>query len=86
MNPLVQMLTESDNKTHDVFKYLALLTIVIALGLEIFVTVWRNQPFDIQQFGIGVGVLFTGMGAALMMKPENKAPLTTTPPAIGQVP
>lgn len=73
MNPLVLMFTETDNRTHDVFKYLALMTVVIAHGLQVYVVVWKGQPFDMQQFGIGIGALFAGVGAALMMKPESKA-------------
>lgn len=76
------MFTETDNKTHDVFKYLALMTVVIAHGLQVYVVVWKGQPFDMQQFGIGIGALFAGVGAALMMKPEAKAPLNTPAPNV----
>lgn len=85
MNPLLSMLTETDNRTHDIFKYLALTTIMIAHGLQVYVVVWKGQPFDMQAFGIGVGVLFTGMGAALMMKPEAKAG-ADAPTGVGQIP
>jgi ATP-dependent protease HslVU (ClpYQ) peptidase subunit len=90
MNPLVMMFTESDNRTHDIFRYLALATILTAIGLQIFVVVMKGQTFDVQQFGIGSGALFAGMGAALMMKPNNTntttAPASGQPTGVGQIP
>lgn len=66
-----QLLTESDNRTHDVYRYLAVAAIAIGLGLNIY-TVIRGEPFDIQGFGIGVGSLFTGVGIALSLKKESQ--------------
>ncbi len=68
--PLMQMFTEADNFTQDLYRYLSCLAIVVALSLQVYVVVWKGQPFDMQQFGIGVGVLFVGMGAALRLKAE----------------
>lgn len=85
MNPLVTMFTESDNRTHDIFRYLSLLAIVTALGLQIYAVIWKAQPFDMQQFGIGTGALFAGMGAALMMKPNNTNATTVPASGIGPV-
>jgi hypothetical protein len=85
MNPLITMFTESDNRTHDIFRYLSLVSIVTALALQVYVVVWKAQAFDMQQFGIGIGVLFTGMGAALMMKPNNTSPSTVPASGMGPV-
>jgi hypothetical protein len=63
-----QVLTGKDNKTHDVVRWGGFSTIFIALGLTIFVVVWRNQPFDAQAFGIGMGAVFTTLGVALKIK------------------
>lgn len=68
---LRQMMTETDNTTHDLYRYLALASIVVGLGLQIFVIGWRNQPFDMQTFGIGIGALFTGVGVALKLKRDS---------------
>ena len=65
------MLTEADNETYDIFRYLALLSILVALGLEIYVVIFKGQTFDFQNFGIGTGTLFTGAGIALKLKPET---------------
>lgn len=69
------MFTESDNVTHDLYRYLAMVSIVVGLALQIYVVVWKepSQPFDFQTFGIGVGVLFAGVGVAMKLKSETKA-------------
>lgn len=68
---LRDLLTDSDNLTHDIYRYLALLSILTGLGLSIYVVVVKDQPFDMQQFGIGIGVLFAGVGVALGLKKET---------------
>lgn len=68
---LRELLTEGDNITHDLYRYLALLSILTGLGLSIYAVVKKDQPFDMQQFGIGVGVLFAGVGVALGLKKET---------------
>lgn len=66
-----QLMTESDNRTHDIYRYLAVFSIVVGLGLNIFAVV-KGQPFDMQAFGIGTGALFAGVGVALGLKKETK--------------
>lgn len=70
---LRHLFTESDNVTHDLFRYMALGSIVVGLGLECYVVI-KGQPFDLQQFGTGIGILFAGVGVALKLKPETMAP------------
>lgn len=67
-----QLMTESDNRTHDIYRYLAVGSIVVGLGLNIFAVV-KGQPFDMQAFGIGTGALFAGVGVALGLKKENSS-------------
>lgn len=67
---LRQLLTESDNVTHDLYRYLAVVSIAVGLGLSIY-SVIKGQPFDMQTFGIGVGSLFAGVGVALGLKKET---------------
>jgi hypothetical protein len=76
--PLMQMFTEADNYTQDLFRWLACVAIIIGLGLAVFTVVWKGQPFDMQQYGIGVGVLFVGMGAAVRLKAEIPGTSTAT--------
>lgn len=66
-----QLLTESDNVTHDLYRYMAVASVVSGLALQVFAVGWRGQPFDMQAFGVGTGALLAGVGVALGMKKEN---------------
>lgn len=66
-----QMMTESDNMTHDLHRYLALASILTGLGLQIYAIGWKGQSFDMQMYGIGIGALFTGVAVAMKMKRET---------------
>lgn len=66
-----QLFTESDNITHDLYRYLAVASIITGLGLQVYAIAWRGQPFDMQMFGVGVGALFAGVGVALKLKRET---------------
>ncbi len=66
------ILTGEDNETHDIGRVMAVLSVLVGLGLQIFVVVWRNQPFDLVSFGGGAAALFTGVGALLWMKKDTE--------------
>ena len=68
-----QLLTGQDNQTHDIARWLAALSVLTGLALQIYVTVQLKQPLDLQQFGIGMGTLLAGFGAAIKLK-ENSEP------------
>jgi hypothetical protein len=63
--------TEIDNKTFDVTKVLAVISIVTAIGLAIFSVVYQGQPFDFQDYGLGTAALFAGVGIAFSVKKET---------------
>ena len=66
---LKQLLTGKDGQTHDIMRWLCLVTCLAALGLEIYVVaVIRTQSFDVQSFGIGMGAVFAAVGAGLKLK------------------
>jgi len=69
---LTQLLTGKDNQTHDIVRWLGMLTVLEALGLTIYVVVIRGQPLDLQQFGIGMGAVFTTLGIALKLKESTE--------------
>jgi hypothetical protein len=62
-----QLLTESDNETHDLYRYLALASVAVAIGLSIYAVI-QGQAWDAQSFGIGVGGLLAGVGVAVGLK------------------
>jgi len=68
MRWLTHILTGIDNETHDVARVLAVVSFAVGLGLCVYSVVVHAQPFDLQQFGIGVGAMFVSLGAALKLK------------------
>lgn len=77
MNPIAnilkELMTSDDNVTWDVFRSLAVASIVVAFFLEGYSVIWQGKTFDMQAFGIGVGSLLGGVGVALRLnKDETK--------------
>lgn len=64
-------MTESDNITHDLYKYLAVGSIMSSITLSA-VSVFKGAVFDPQSYGIGMGSLFAGVGVALGLKKDNQ--------------
>jgi hypothetical protein len=69
---LKNMLTEKDNETHCVFKWLSLLSVVVGLSLQAFSVIYLGQPFLMSDFGTGIGALFAGVGVALGFKTDSE--------------
>ncbi len=69
---LNDMLTGLDNQTHDIARWLAAASFVVAMGLSVYVVVWKGQAFDLQQYGIGLSALFAGLGVALKLKESTE--------------
>ena len=63
--------TEVDNRTFDITKVLAVLSILTGIGLAIFSVVFKGQLFNYQDYGLGTAALFAGVGIALGMKKET---------------
>ncbi len=68
---LLDLLTEYDNETFDIGRVLAALTILVFLGLSIYNAI-ETKKFDAQQFGIGAGSVFAGLGGSIAMTKEFK--------------
>lgn len=68
---IVDWFTEVDNKTFDVTKALAVVSLANANFLAAYSVVVLHNAFDIQVYGLGVAALFTGVGVALNMKKES---------------
>lgn len=69
--------TEVDNKTYDITKGLAVLSIVTAIGLAVYSVVSQGQPFNYQDYGLGTAALFAGIGAALGLKKDSNVDKST---------
>lgn len=67
------LMTESDNSTHDLIRYLAALVIMTGLGLSVYDVVVKGHPFSFQEFGTGVGLTFAGVATALGLKKETQS-------------
>jgi hypothetical protein len=68
MNFLTHIITGKDNTTFDLVRVLGLLGCLQALALVAYGVVYKGQPFDLQNFGIGFGALLGSVGAALKLK------------------
>lgn len=70
---LQQLLTGKDGVTHDVFRWLCVMVVIVALCLEVYVVaVNKSQPFDVQAFGIGMGAVFAAVAAGLKLKESTE--------------
>jgi hypothetical protein len=65
------MFTEVDNKTFDLSKILAALSVVTSLILSIYSVVWRGDSFDVNSYGMGMAALFAGTAALLRFKKDS---------------
>ena len=63
--------TEIDNKTFDVTKVLAVVSIATGIGLAIFSVVYQGKDFNYQDYGLGTAALFAGVGVALGLKKDT---------------
>jgi hypothetical protein len=73
MNIIVtQLLTGPDGKTHDIARWCAACGFLNGIGLSIYDVVWHSTHFDIQSYGLGFGLLITGVGAAIKFKEDSE--------------
>lgn len=63
--------TEVDNKTFDVTKALAVVSVISAIGMAWYSVIALNGEFSMQDYGIGIAALFAGVGVALGMKKDS---------------
>lgn len=65
---LNDILTGKDGVTHDMGRWMGVLSFLSGLGLEVYVIVVKGQPFDFTQFGLGIAAMAAGIGALLKLK------------------
>ena len=68
---LNDLFTETDNHTFDLAKILAVLAVVNGLGLTIYEVAWKGTTFNMESYGLGIGLLFGGLAAVLTFKKET---------------
>jgi hypothetical protein len=70
---LKDILTETNCEVYDNIRIMAVLSVVVALGLQIWTCVRADDPqeFDMLKFGTGIAAVFGGVGVALKLKPES---------------
>jgi hypothetical protein len=71
-----QILTGSDNQTHDIGSCFGVITGLSGLFFQGWAIMHNNQVFNMQDFGVGAGALAVGVGALLKLK-ENTEPNET---------
>lgn len=63
MNVIARIVDGKDTTT-EAYVVLVVLTVIVALVLSGWTVIHHKQPFNVQDFGVGMGALFAGMGAA----------------------
>lgn len=68
---LKDLLTGIDGESFDIGRVLWALAFLVGLGLAVYCTV-MGKPFDLQQYGIGVGALLLAGGGSLRLKSSTE--------------
>ena len=71
MKFLKDLFTEVDNQTWDLSKILATITIISAIYFEYEHITINHAVFSMQDFGVGVGALFTSFAAIFHFKKDS---------------
>lgn len=61
---IFELLTENDNATLNPAHFWSAVSIVAAIGLEMFNVLKLGHPFSITDFGQGIGLLLAGLGVS----------------------
>jgi len=71
MKWLSDILTEADGNTFCLARVSGFLSVLVFLGNSICVVWLRDGVWDMQSYGIGVGALLGGVGAAISLKTKD---------------
>jgi hypothetical protein len=50
----------------------AALAVLEGFGLELYAVLWLHQPFNLAEFGAGVGALATGVGVLMGVRGRSR--------------
>lgn len=63
---LSELLTDK-NGAQDAHRWIAVLASLVGIGLSVYSVVYQNATWNIQDYGIGIGALLAGTGAAIRL-------------------
>ncbi len=69
---LKQLMTGIDGETHDIARWLGALSVLVFLGLTVFVVVVQKGEWKMSEFGIGLGAVFAAIGAFIRLKSTSE--------------
>jgi uncharacterized membrane protein (DUF2068 family) len=69
-----QLLTGVDNKTHDVARWLAVVSVLTFLSLTVYDIVVLHREWKMQDFGIGLGAVLGAVGVLIKLKEAAEPP------------
>lgn len=69
---LSDWLTGVDGKTYDPARASLLSAVAVFLFLAVWTVVYLKQPWNAQDFGIGLGAILTGGGAGVALKAKTE--------------
>jgi len=64
---LKDLVTGKDGVTHDIGRWGGMVAFLSGLGFQGY-SLYQGQPFDMLNFGTGIGALAAGVGAMLKLK------------------
>jgi hypothetical protein len=62
---------DSASRVYDFVRVAAFSAIVTGLSLQVYAVV-KGQPFDIEKFGLGFGLLIGGAGGAMALRKDRE--------------
>lgn len=75
---VLKELLSDDRDAQDVHRWIAVLAAMVGIGLSVYSVVWQGSSWSVQDYGIGIGALLAGTGAAIKL---TQPPVPPQPPA-----
>lgn len=76
---ILKELLSDDRDAQDVHRWIAVLAAMAGIGLSVYSVVWQNAAWSVQDYGIGIGALLAGTGAAIKLTQPTPPPTEERP-------